>query len=314
MGRLAANWQFLLISQLVKGRFFIRPDLALSYGPRISHLLSGNTPPDNHNAQRSLMLSTVDQNGMKRGFFYDDEDEEINEKYKSSYDNVPRGSVAIIPIKGSMIKYGSFCEYGTTELAGFIRDAANHKNIAAIVLDIDSGGGAVDAVAPLVDAIREVKAMGKPIVSSIDMACSAAYWVASETDYLVADNGISAEVGSIGVMMSFYDLREHYEKAGIKLHTIYSSLSGDKNLSFQKALDGDYDLIQEEELDPLAVGFQNAVKKNREGKLDLTATGIINGKTYFAEQAKAVGLIDHIGDSMTAVQIALGKAHAKQLI
>ncbi|MEX2369037.1 MAG: S49 family peptidase, partial [Candidatus Paceibacterota bacterium] len=140
------------------------------------------------------------------------------------------------------------------------------------------------------------------------------YWTASACDYLVADNDISAEVGSIGVMMQFRDVSGYYEKEGIKLHTVYSSESDQKNLAFELALEGKYDLIREEELDPLARAFQQAVKKNRAGKINTAAKGILNGRTFFAGDALANGLIDRIGTNTTAVEIALAKSHAKQFI
>lgn len=313
MTRLAGNWQFLLMSQLLKGKFFLRPEIALGLGAQAADIL--NRTERNSRERRSIRLALVAPSGLVRSsLLFDEDDDEAEEETGSPYDDAPEGSVAIIPVKGNMLKYGTMCEYGTREIASFMRDAVAHNNIAAIVLDVDSGGGAVDAVAPLVDVIRMAKAAGKPVVASIDMACSAAYWVASESDYIVADNGISAEVGSVGVMMSLVNMKAYYEEKGITFHHIYSSESSEKNKPFQLAMEGKYELIREEELDPLARGFQQAVKANRAGKLNTQAKGILNGKTYFADEAQALGLIDRVGTGTTAVEIALAKSHAKQFI
>ena len=94
--------------------------------------------------------------------------------------------VAIIPLHGTMIKYGTMCAYGADEIAEAIDEAAADKKVMGIVLDIDSGGGAVDAVAPLVDAIRRTKAMGKPVVACCDLCASAAYWTACECNEIMA--------------------------------------------------------------------------------------------------------------------------------
>lgn len=312
MSRLAANWPYLLISQIVKGKFFLRPDIALAMGPQVNRLLSNEESPENP-TERSLEILTIDPDGKMMKFFSDAGDP--NENISSMYDEAPEGSVAMIPIKGTMLKYGTMCDYGATELADFIMEAGSHKNISAIVLDIDSGGGAVDAVAPLVQVIGRVRnQMKKPVVASVDLACSAAYWVASVCDRIIADNSISAEVGSIGVMMSFYDVRGYYEKEGVKFHTVYSNESPDKNLAFQQALDGEYDLIKESELDPLARSFQQAIKENRKGKLDTSAKGVLSGKTYFGEEAKRIGLIDEIGDNMRAFEFAFNLSHARKSI
>ena len=210
-------------------------------------------------------------------------------------DDGKKNMVAVIPLRGTMIKYGTMCSYGADEIAAAIDEAAANKKVIGIVLDIDSGGGAVDAVAPLVDAIRRTKAMGKPVVASCDLCASAAYWTACECDEIMADNNISSEFGSIGVMMSFPDYAKYYEKEGIKVHTIYSNLSTYKNAPFEAAKKGEYDSIKTEELDPLARKFQANVRAKRAGKLNEDIEGILSGKVFYAEDALKYGLIDSIG-------------------
>jgi protease IV len=113
------------------------------------------------------------------------------------YSKAPKGSLAIIPLKGAMTKEDTLCAYGCTSIAKFIRHAANHKNIAGIVLDIDSGGGAVNAIAPLVDAIEHAKSK-MPVVAYADTVASAAYYAAVYCDQIILANDISAQVGSVG--------------------------------------------------------------------------------------------------------------------
>ena len=210
-------------------------------------------------------------------------------------DDGKKNLVAIIPLRGTMIKYGTMCSYGADEIAAAIDEAAANKKVTGIVLDIDSGGGAVDAVAPLVDAIRRAKAARKPVVASCDLCASAAYWTACECNEIMAANSISSEFGSIGVMMSFPDYAKYYEKEGIKVHTIYSNLSTYKNAPFEAAKKGEYDSIKTEELDPLARKFQANVRAKRAGKLNEDIEGILSGKVFYAEDALKYGLIDSIG-------------------
>ena len=210
-------------------------------------------------------------------------------------DDGKKNLVAIIPLRGTMIKYGTMCSYGADEIAAAIDEAAANKKVTGIVLDIDSGGGAVDAVAPLVDAIRRAKAARKPVVACCDLCASAAYWTACECNEIMAANSISSEFGSIGVMMSFPDYAKYYEKEGIKVHTIYSNLSTYKNAPFEAAKKGEYDSIKTEELDPLARKFQANVRAKRAGKLNEDIEGILSGKVFYAEDALRHGLIDSIG-------------------
>lgn len=217
------------------------------------------------------------------------------------FTKAPEGSVAVIPLKGDMMKEGTMCSYGTEELAAVVREAADAKNIIGIRLDIDSGGGAVDAIPPMLDAIAHSQSKGKPVVAACDLCASAAYYVASHCDSIVAVNDISAEFGSIGVMMQFPDYAKYYEQKGIKIHTIYSDLSDYKNAPFEAARKGDYKSIKEEMLNPLARQFQEAVKSHRKD-LKQDIDGILNGRVFYARQSLANGLIDQIGTTESATE------------
>ncbi len=135
-----------------------------------------------------------------------------------------------------------------------------------------------------------------------DLCASAAYYAASYCNEIIAANEVSAEFGSIGVMMSFPDYAKYYESAGIKVHTIYSNLSDYKNAPFEAAKKGDYASIRDEELDPLARDFQENVKKNRGNCLKLETEGLLRGRMFYHREALEVGLIDAIGTQDYAVQ------------
>lgn len=225
-------------------------------------------------------------------------------KSGNGFADAPKDSTAIIPIHGTLLKYGTYCSYGTTELADILRQAAESSNISSVLLDIDSGGGSVDSIAPLVDAIQYAQSKGKSVVAHCDLCASAAYYIASYCDEIIASNQISSEFGSIGVMMSFPDYAKYYEREGVKVHTIYSSLSDYKNAPFEMAKEGKYDMIREEELDPLARDFQENVKANRGNKLKLDTTGLVRGRMFYAKDAIAVGLADAIGTLDFAIQRA----------
>lgn len=219
----------------------------------------------------------------------------------NSFAKAPKDSIAVISLRGDMLKEGTMCSYGTEEIAAVIREAADAKNIIGIRLDIDSGGGAVDAIAPMLEAIAFSQSKGKPVGACCDLCASAAYYVASHCNFIMADNSISAEFGSIGVMMQFPDYAKYYEERGIKIHTIYSNLSNYKNAPFEAARKGEYASIKEEQLDPLARQFQEAVKQHRQN-LKTDVEGILNGRMFYAKDALNNGLIDRIGTAAEATE------------
>lgn len=277
-----------LLLSIFRGAWLIEERNAVAMIPYIDSLIKGeSTMPDVTLSEKNpLICTTISVNAIAQHY--------------DGWEEVPENSIAIIPVHGVMLKYGTWCSYGTIKLADFMREAIDSDKITGIIMDFDSGGGEVAAVAPLLDVISYAKKKGKPVCASVDVCCSAAYYVACHCDKIIASNDISAEIGSIGVMMQFQDLSEAYKKAGIKIHTIYSDYSTEKNKAFELAKQGKYDKIKEEMLNPTALKFQSDVKKCRSGKLNESVSGILSGKTFYAQDALKYGLIDAVGDSQTA--------------
>ena len=136
-----------------------------------------------------------------------------------------QGGVAILPLRGvianrmnmmSDISGGTSSEAFRHAFQAAIRD----PDVKAVVLDVDSPGGAVsgtDEAASMIHAARGTK----PIVAHVDaMAASAAYWIASAADEIVVTP--SGSVGSIGVYRVHADTSGASEKLGVR-RTIISA-------------------------------------------------------------------------------------------
>lgn len=283
-----------ILSEILRGQWAIEPQTALSHSSLVASLISGKSEHFEPRSELQYLVSAG--SGIVSSNYYKD---------------APAGSVAIIPVKGTMMKYGTMCSYGTEEIASYFSDALSSKKIVAIVMDIDSGGGSVNAIPPLANLLSS---KSKPVVALCDTAASAAYYVAASADHIMADNNLSAGFGSIGVVTSFVDMQPFYEMHGVKFHTIYAKESKDKNLAFEKALKGDYEMMQDEILSPLAKQFQNHVKQSRVTKLKAETPGILTGKMFFAESAMENGLIDSIGNMQKAIEKALLLADVKKFM
>lgn len=214
--------------------------------------------------------------------------------------------VVVIPMHGTITKYDTCTSTGTTTISAELLRLAADKNVVGVVLDIDSGGGACNAIPPMVAAISKVKAMGKPIVAHCDFCASAAYWIASQCDAVFADNNMS-EFGSIGVMVQILDSRVNRD--GEKIITIYANESTDKNLSYRKALDGDFSLIKEE-MSPIVQDFHTAVKAGREN-LKFDAPGVLSGAVFRAAKAIDLGLANALLDLDGTVENVFARATYK---
>jgi len=290
------NYSPLLFS-IIKGKWAILPRTVESQKSIIEKMINGGYASEGNkilSEVKPLMMSIVGS-GMNQSEMPDNSDH---------LDSIPTESTLLFNLNGTMLKYGSMCSYGTQEIAAGMLCAASHKNVGSIVVDIDSGGGSADAIAPMVQMAETIRKMGKSIVAAVDLCASAAYYFACNCDEIVAINNISAEIGSIGVMMSLQDYSKSNEANGITDHQIYSNLSDWKNKPFILALEGKYDEIKTEELDPLARRFQESVRAMRGSKLVEETPGLLAGRMFFADQAKEVGLIDHVGTIETAIMRA----------
>lgn len=302
--------------QILKGKWFIHYSYALSLGNILGDLLNGKInsgepaqfPGMSSDHRRPQMVKAVTPLDSTDWF--------------PTYDTAPQGSVAIIPLRDVMVKNSDMCVTGTEEIAALILKAGQSANIDAIILDIDTGGGAVDSVPPMLMAMRTVQEeYNKPIVGCGDMCASAGYYVGSHCDRLISANNLCAEFGSIGVIMSFMDVQPYFEKMGVKFHTITPPESDHKNLLMEKTLKGDYDMVINDVLSPLAIKFQNDVKAKRGSKLNMSIKGILNGRMFFAANSKPgsitaldAGLIDEVGDLDRAVLIARSLAESRKIM
>lgn len=133
------------------------------------------------------------------------------------------GNIAVVPVLGCLVHGASFgfCGMAETPYAAIrsaFAEALDATDVSAIALHIDSPGGEVSGCFDLADAIYAARGI-KPIWAICDeMACSAAYALASAADrILVPRTGV---VGSIGVIAFHADVTRALDTAGIKVTTL----------------------------------------------------------------------------------------------
>lgn len=203
------------------------------------------------------------------------------------------GAVAVFPIAGTLYKNDTWCSYGTETIAQKLREVANDNRISAIVLDIESGGGCVDAVPCMLQAIEEIRVAGKPISVHTDYCCSAAYWIASAVDRIYMDNATASQVGSIGALAQVVETSVgDLEKNGYKIHTIYAKESPDKNGAYRALQAGDESLYVTD-LSRIVSIFHADIQANRTN-LKADAPGVLTGGVFYSDQAIDNGLADGV--------------------
>lgn len=139
-----------------------------------------------------------------------------------------KDGIAVIHVDGTMVRRGSSMDadsglIGYDYLLRQMKAAAHDPDTRGTFLLINSPGGHVSR---MFEAANEIAMMaksegGKPIYAYLDeMACSAAYVIASACDMIVAPR--SAMAGCLGVILNILDVSKAYEKMGIQPFVIRS--------------------------------------------------------------------------------------------
>lgn len=202
-----------------------------------------------------------------------------------------RDGVALIPVAGPIFpKANLFTEVsGATSIEVLAKDfttALNDGSVKAIVLNMDSPGGAVSGIHEFAEMVYAARGK-KPIVSYVgSMAASAAYWVASAADEIVMDE--TADVGSIGVVAVVPDPAKRQTKD----LEIVSSQSPKKRPDY--GTDAGRSIVQRE-VDQLADIFIDRVARNRGVTADYVVESFGGGGMQLATEAIASGMADRKG-------------------
>lgn len=227
--------------------------------------------------------------------------------------NTTEKYVSVIPYKDVVVKYAEECgPMGTEHFANQILNAANDPNCIGIVIDVDSPGGAGDAVQRPSEAIHYAKGM-KPVVAYTGngMAASAMYWISAQCDEIYATYG-SDEVGSIGAYITLMDVNKAYSEiyGGAKVESVYATKSTAKNKGYRDWVAGDDKYLIQNDLDPFNEEFIAAVKQGRGDKIK--TEDVFDGRLVMAEQALSFGLIDGIRTFASTIERVFELSDARQ--
>lgn len=176
------------------------------------------------------------------------------------------------------------------------------SSIKAILLRINSPGG---AVAPAQEIYRQIGKVRKkkPVVASIEtVGTSAAYYIASNADQVVCSRGTIT--GSIGVIMVLAEIHKVIEKIGVNVNVIKAGKYKDIGSGVRPLTEEERKLL-ESFAQEVHEQFINDVATARKGKIEQEKLRTIADGSFFSgERAHKLGLVDTLGNFYDAVKIA----------
>ncbi len=228
--------------------------------------------------------------------------------YMSKIDGIGLGGlpgkkkVAIVSI------LGTFSTKESDKILKIMHKYREDKNVAAVVLRIDSGGGGVAAAQEIMAEVNKLKAAGKKVVVSMgEVAASGGYYIACAADKIYANSGTLT--GSIGVIMETPNLEELFKKVGMKTRVIKSgkfkdigSVSREMSGEEKRLLQGMIDDVYEQFVEAIAAGRNMPAEEIRK---------YADGRVFSGRMALEYGLIDELGDLDDAVIAAARLADIK---
>ncbi|PYS84781.1 MAG: signal peptide peptidase SppA [Acidobacteria bacterium] len=277
-----------------------------------------------HNAKEAQKAGLIDgalyredvEKELKKRLGYKD-DEKLRKVSTAEYRRISADSlglnqgelIAVVfasgPIEPGKSNDGSFGgdqTIGSDTVVKAINDARDNKDVKAIVLRVDSPGGAVYPSDLIWNAVEEAKKKKPVVVSMSDLAASGGYYVSMGASKIVAEP--LTLTGSIGifaykpVMKGFYDwigvTSEYFTRgknAGMFRET--EKFTDDERKKFQGMLDNSY---WNEFLPKVAQGrrFPNVEAVHQ----------IAQGRVWTGAQGKENGLVDEFGGLDRAVEVA----------
>ena len=172
--------------------------------------------------------------------------------------------------------------------------------VKAIVVRVDSPGG---AVAPTQEIFAEIQRSKKkkPFIASMgSIAASGGYYIAAACDKIVANPGTLT--GSIGVIMQLSNVEELMKKIGVKGYNVKSGANKDIGSPFQP-LSAEGKEILQSLVDNVHGQFVAAVAQGR-GLDEEVVRKLADGRIYSGAQAKERGLVDQFGTLEDAIELA----------
>lgn len=187
-------------------------------------------------------------------------------------------------------------------------DEALDKDLAGLVIRVDSPGGTVTGAEEIRRAIMRQKARKIPIAVSMgNVAASGGFWVSTPADRIFAEpETITGSIGIFGVIPTFEDALADWGVTSDGVRT--TPLSGQPDLlagftpeaetMIQASIESGYDR------------FLGLVAASR-GKTKEQINEVAQGRVWDGGSARQLGLVDEFGDMQSALDWVAGQAKLK---
>ncbi|MBO1364348.1 signal peptide peptidase SppA [Prevotella sp. A2931] len=178
---------------------------------------------------------------------------------------------------------------------------ADDKNVKAVVLRVNSGGGSAYASEQMWHQIMELKKKKPVVVSMSGAAASGGYYISSAANYIVADaNTITGSIGIFGILGDRSKL--YTQLLGMKFDEVKTNRNSVIGAQGHFFSDEQFNLIQRS-VERGYLLFKKRVAGGRRMTME-QVEAIAQGHVYLGSDALRIHLVDALGNLDTAVRKA----------
>jgi protease IV len=181
-----------------------------------------------------------------------------------------------------------------------LREFAENDGIRAIVVRVDSPGGAVGPSQEIYEALQTLRAKKHVVVSMGSVAASGGFYIACAGEKVFANPGTLT--GSIGVISEFPNVTGLLRWAGISMQTITAGKMKDVGSPFREMTADERSYLQAMLAD-VHEQFIGAVASGRSLSED-EVRKFADGRVFTGRKAKELKLVDELGGLQDAVRAA----------
>lgn len=233
----------------------------------------------------------------------------IGSNFTKSMSVSAREGIAIVDLSGVISHEKRTSNFGietksvTEALIDDFEYYMKDDNVKAIVLQVDSPGGALTSCEEALKYLKDLKEKyPKPIIASFrSMAASGGYYISMIADKIYANE--STLTGSIGVISQFINLSGLMDKYGVKMYTVKSGRNKDSLSPFREPREDELEYWQNMTRE-FVEQFINVVEESRGDKIKGNRDEIFDGRVFSGKMALEIGLIDSIGTLQDAIKDA----------
>jgi protease-4 len=223
----------------------------------------------------------------------------------------PSRRIALVTVDGTIVDgpnvdlpfgFGDFA--GAETLVAALEQSRRDATVAAVVLRVNSPGGAAFGSDVVAREIKKLRAAGKPVVVSMgDLAASGGYYISAPADVIFAEP--STLSGSIGVFGYKVDAQKLLATLGLNVETYRRGTHADFLSPYRPWTEAEHALAQQniEHLYQLFIGTV-AEGRRAHGLTTAKVDEIGRGHVWTGALAQGLGLVDRMGGVSAAIDEA----------